>query len=88
MKNNRPNSKQNPVLPPAGTVEVAPSILSADFAKLADEIAEGKARPDKSTITAAGKAYEQQLRTAFDILNCGELRFIDYYGEIMLEAIS
>jgi len=27
-------------LPKAGTVEIAPSILSADFAKLADEIAE------------------------------------------------
>lgn len=28
-----------PILPRAGTVEIAPSILSADFAKLADEIA-------------------------------------------------
>ena len=27
-------------LPPAGTIEVAPSILSADFGKLASEIAE------------------------------------------------
>jgi ribulose-phosphate 3-epimerase len=32
-------------LPPAGTIEIAPSILSADFGKLADEIAE---------VTAAG----------------------------------
>jgi ribulose-phosphate 3-epimerase len=33
-------NKVNLRLPKAGTVEIAPSILSADFAKLADEIAE------------------------------------------------
>lgn len=52
--------------------------------RLADQIAEGKARADKSTVDAAGKDYEQQVQAAFDILNCGELRFLDYYGEIML----
>ncbi len=30
-------------LPPAGTIEIAPSILSADFAKLGDEVAEVEA---------------------------------------------
>ncbi len=30
----------NRKLPKAGTIEIAPSILSADFARLADEIAE------------------------------------------------
>jgi len=43
MKNNPTNPEKKLLLPPAGTVEVVPSILSADFAKLANEIAEVEA---------------------------------------------